>query len=148
MNKGIETRAGGRASADYNADIAQGTKGNFLAKLRNSPISIVSADPEHDLCHAMVKSGLPDGTIQFWRGNTPSLFYPSVSRAAKVRISQGRSFPYDLVKRRDGAPEIFKNRDSIKTYSQIGDPVGTRVASTAERGCGEDPGTSCEGVAK
>jgi hypothetical protein len=28
----------------------------------------VSRDPEHDLCDAMIKARLPDGSIQFWRG--------------------------------------------------------------------------------
>ena len=93
--------------AEFHADIheAPNRDGNFVAALRGAEITTAGRDPEHDLCHAMVAAGLPDGGIQFWRGSTPSLFYRSVHQAARLRIEIGETFPYRLVRRREGWPE-------------------------------------------
>jgi hypothetical protein len=92
--------------ATYHADICEAGEGTFAATLREPAISVTSRDPEHDLCHAIVKQCLTDGPIQFWRGTTPSLNDRSVHRAASYRIEMGDEFPYRLVRRR-AAPAVF-----------------------------------------
>lgn len=70
-------------------------RGHFEIQTRWTP------DPEHDLCFAMVRAGLPDGEIQFWRGTTPALRFKSVHKAARYRVALGNGFPR-RVKRRSG----------------------------------------------
>lgn len=86
----------------YDADIAEAEarNGAFVAELRDAGVIVVTRDPEHDLCHAMVRAGLADGPIQFWRGATPSLRFKSVHRAAGLRIELGEHYPHQRVKRR------------------------------------------------
>lgn len=74
-------------------DICEAGSGMFEARLRESAVIVASGDPEHDLCHAMVKAGLPNGEIQFWRGATPSISFRSVRRAGGFRIGLGERFP-------------------------------------------------------
>ena len=85
----------------YNAEISEAPKrdGTFCAALRESSVNVVSRDPEHDLCAAMVDAGLPDGPIQFWRNAMPTLRFKSVHTAARYRISMGETFPLLRVKR-------------------------------------------------
>jgi hypothetical protein len=90
----------------YEADLAEAKRrnGTFTATLRGNPALIVtSPNAEHDLCDAMLNAGLPDGPIQFWRGDTPSLRFPSVHRAAGFRIELGDDCPYRRVRRRSAA---------------------------------------------
>jgi hypothetical protein len=92
----------------YHADIQRTDRPGILAAiLRGHAISVRSADPEHDLCHAMLRAGLPDAEIQFWRGAIPTLRFRSVHRAAQWRIELGDRFPYRLVRRKD-APLICR----------------------------------------
>jgi hypothetical protein len=79
----------------------QERNGTFRATLHETPLEIVSRDPEHDLCHAMVEAGLADGPIQFWRRETPSLIYRSVHRTASKRVELGEKFPCKRVPRRN-----------------------------------------------
>jgi hypothetical protein len=101
----------------YNADIVEtaARNGIFRATLRGSaPIAMVSA-------------GLPDGSIQFWRGSTPSLLYRSVHRTAGYRVELGAGFPYRLVRRREGWPEtpskpcagVAQNRETLAGTSRV-----------------------------
>lgn len=83
-----------------NANIYKYREGKFRAAASYGP-EVISADPEHDLCHAFVKAGFPDGPIQFWRDGKPSLFHPSIHRMARVRIKLGESFPMQRVKREE-----------------------------------------------
>lgn len=93
----------------YNADLRETDGGFFDAKLRDSDIAVRSRDPEHDLCHEMVKAGLPNGCIQFWRGagRTPSMFAASIQAMAVNRITMGDEFPRQ-VKRQEGPIAAFE----------------------------------------
>lgn len=86
----------------YNAEISETPKrdGTFSAVLREPSMNVVSRDPEHDLCAAMVDAGLTDGPIQFWRNATPTVRFKSVHRSAAYRIEMGERFPYYMTKRR------------------------------------------------
>jgi hypothetical protein len=79
----------------YNADITETPKrdGTFVAVLRQDALSVTSRDPEHDLCATMVDAGMPDGPIQFWRRETPSLHFKSTHTAARYRITLGDQYP-------------------------------------------------------
>jgi|ERR1700686_3158130 len=91
---------------NYNALIVEhgARDGRFVASLVDaSGLAVTSANAEHDLCFAMVRAGLLDGSIQFWWGSTPSIFFASVHRAAKWRHSLGEGFPYLVVKRKKGS---------------------------------------------
>ena len=92
----------------YNADIVTPPERNgfFDAALRGSDLQVHSRDPEYELCFEMLKAGLPEGPIQFWRGTTPTISFKSVHRAAKWRVTLGDEFP-KLVKRDTGGA---KNR--------------------------------------
>ena len=98
-----------RESVTYHADIqpADQRNGTFDARLRGSTIAVRSRDPEHDLCHAIFRAALPDGSIQFWRGQAPSLLFKSVHLTAQFRIELGEHCPYRRVERRSG--EDLKN---------------------------------------
>ena len=90
----------GLAVDPYHADITECSGGRFKVTARGFDLEIVSSDPEHDFCLALVRRGLPDGPIQFWRGETPSISFKSVLRASAQQISRGNEFPR-LRKRRD-----------------------------------------------
>jgi hypothetical protein len=91
----------------YDADIHvfEPSDGRHVAILRGSDIGVCSANAEHDLMFEMTKAGLPDGSIQFWRGTTPTLSYKSVHRAGAWRVELGQQEPYRLVKRDTGRAE-------------------------------------------
>lgn len=103
----------------YNADIRYVARGLFVAELRDSSIATKSTEnPEYDLCHEMLKAGCEDGAIQFWRGTTPSLSFPSVHRAAKYRVSTGEKTYLQLVRR--ATPEsLQKFRESLAKKSSL-----------------------------
>lgn len=88
----------------YDTDITPLGSALIHAVLRFHPIVVHrSPDPEHDLCFEILKAGLPDGAIQFWRGTTSSLRFGSVHKTAGYRIALGDHFP-ERVKRKAGAP--------------------------------------------
>ena len=45
-----------------------------------------SADPEHDMARVITGRGLPDGEMQTWRGNTPSVLFASVHHASHYSV--------------------------------------------------------------
>lgn len=101
-----------------NANIYKYREGKFRAAASYGPEGI-SADPEHDLCHAFVKAGFPDGPIQFWRDGKPSLFHPSIHRMARVRIELGEKFPYRRVKRREGCHQMPLKPIAVQSLAAI-----------------------------
>lgn len=67
--------------ATLNADIAEiGSGGVFEAVCRETGTRVKSTGPENALRRALLLAGCDDGPIQFWRGATPSLLYPSLTR--------------------------------------------------------------------
>ncbi len=98
----------------YNIDIDEAPEkdGHFLAALRGEAVSIHSRDPEHDICLAIAEAGLPDGAVQFWRDDCPTLWHPSAYRLGKLRIELGESFPRRRVKRRAAS-------DGLKTLRGV-----------------------------
>jgi hypothetical protein len=102
-----ETVAGNAVTClGWNAVIEESAArdGTFRAVLREVSIEVVSRDPEHDLCRAVIRAGLADDPIQFWRSGVSSLTFHSVHRAAGQRIELGEKFPYRRVRRKEGAP--------------------------------------------
>ncbi len=63
-------------------------------------VSVSGPDPEYLMCHEIKKLNMTDDCIQFYRGETPSLFFKSVYKAADYRIELGNRYPYRLVRRR------------------------------------------------
>ena len=97
----------------------------FTARCRETGDNVISADPEHTLCHAMTLAGREDGPIQFYRGRTPSLAYPSIHRAGRMRIAVGdKGFPY-VLRDRQTAPQLplglvfHGDPDGLLTIPQI-----------------------------
>jgi hypothetical protein len=125
----------------YDADIREAAErdGTFEACLRDSQIAIISRDPEHDLCFAMVKAGLPDGEIQFWRGATPSLRYRSVHRTAGYRIGLGEDFPYRRAKRSEVTRETFSKPGDVFARTVETALAGVRIPADDEPACARDP---------
>jgi len=60
--------------------------GVFRAEGLNFGHGVQSRDPEHQLCHLMVSTGLEDGPIKFFRAGQHALTIASVHRAAKYRL--------------------------------------------------------------
>ena len=127
---------------NYHADVreAETRDGMFEARFRDRSIIVVSREPEHDLCDAMIKARLPDGSIQFWRGEIQSISFKSVHRAAGVRFELGEKFPYRRVRRREGAPSDFeKSRCGVRQHGRF--EVGQyQTATEGQSGC-TDPCT-------
>lgn len=94
--------------ARYNAIVSEAGGGRFQALCRETGSLVVSPNAEHDLCHVLTLQGYPDGSIQFWRGETPSLSHSSIYRMGRWRIALGDDFPA-RVKRRE-APERLRGR--------------------------------------
>src|ERR1043165_7397946 len=86
---------------NWNASIEETEERNgaFRATLHEVPLAVVSRDPEHDLCHAMVEAGLGDGpnSILAWECAKPDVpLCPSdIFRTdrARRRIPSCRSDP-------------------------------------------------------
>jgi hypothetical protein len=127
-----------RIAMDWNADIVQteARDGTFHAVVRELPLEVVSRDPEHDLCRAMVLAGLADGPIQFWRGQTPSLMYRSVHRTAGYRIELSDSFPFRRRERREGKPEEFVGEGG---GAIAGGQIEVTTGQSTTRDAGTDP---------
>ena len=119
----------------YNASVSETRRdGTFYALLREPSMNVVSRDPEHDLCAAMVDAGLPDGPSQFWRNETPTLRFKSVHTAARYRISMGETFPLLRVKR--GTAENLRDlRMRSHGDGQTGSG-GYYPSQESERACG------------
>ena len=89
----------------YSANIICLSKGLFEVILfTGGDLSIISGNPEHDLMHELTKLGYPDGEIQFYRDDVPSLYYRSIHNSGKKRIQLGEFFPYLEVLRQTYSP--------------------------------------------
>src|SRR5580765_1078678 len=135
-------------ATDWNADIEQteARDGTFLAVLRQGLLEVVSRDPEHDLCHAMVQAGLADGPIQFYRVAIPTLMFRSVRRAAGKRIELGEKFPYKRRPRREAPIEEFKNPGPGVNADGRNDDGRYQTLTRRARGCTSPPAPLCAGV--
>lgn len=129
----------------YHADIAEhpARDGTFTGTLRGASITATGADPEHDLAFSMMAAGLPDGSIQFWRGPTPTLLFRSVHRTAGYRIKFGDSFPYRLVRRREVDAEILSLRCPHDSGTGKAGSAGTS-GHPEQMGFPENPRIVCE----
>ena len=83
----------------YTIKITEANEGRSLAVLETPPISVTSANAEHDICHRMTEAGLQDGPVTFERDGIPTLRHGSVHTMGKFRIALGDEFP-KLVRRR------------------------------------------------
>lgn len=88
----------------YNIEITEADGGHFHARCRETGTEIESANPEHDLCHALVKAEWGDRPVQFWTGGMRTLSHSSMFVMAGLRIELGETFPYRRAKRRPGRP--------------------------------------------
>jgi hypothetical protein len=94
----------------YTIKITEANEGRSLAVLETPPISVTSANAEHDICHRMTEAGLQDGPVTFERDGIPTLRHRSVHTMGKYRIALGDEFP-QLVRRRtfvlsmEGSPQ-------------------------------------------
>jgi hypothetical protein len=109
-------------SAAYDADLGDLGGGSHEASLWNTELSVRSPDPEYDLCFAMVRAGLPDGEIQFWRHTTPTLRFRSVHQTAQYRVELGGRFPYCRRKRRAGE-NLEISRTGVRQDGDLREPV-------------------------
>jgi hypothetical protein len=94
----------------YTIKITEANDGRSLAVLETPPISVTSANAEHDICHRMTAAGLQDGPVTFEWDGIPTLRHRSVHTMVKYRIALGDEFP-QLVRRRtfvlsmEGSPQ-------------------------------------------
>lgn len=145
---GVQVSSGYPLMTAWNASIEETKErdGTFRATLHEQPIEIVSRDPEHDLCHAIVNAGLADGPIQFWSGATPSLRYRSVHTTAAKRIELGEKFPYKRRPRREDPVEEFKNPGpGVNAGGQTG-AARYQTAKDEQGGCEREASHSGEGA--
>ena len=102
----------------YNVDIVgPGPVGFFSAFCRDFGVYVLSRDPEHAIC-AMTEAGLPDGSVQFWRGETPTLRHSSIHVMGKMRIAMGSEYPA-RVKRDVRDLKSLKDRARLQSHSQM-----------------------------
>ena len=134
-------RAVGSSAISYNVAISAAGEGRFIARCREVPIQILSANAEHDICHLLTKAGYRDGAVQFWRGMTRSLSHSSIHALGCHRIALGDQFP-QRVKRKDSRPLISTESVaglSLETHRDEGgyQPTSPEAAALPERGVGE-----------
>jgi len=104
----------------YRATIRETDRRNGTFIAEGHDLTVTSRDPEHALCRALVAAGVVDGPVQFYRGETPSLSFRSIYRAAQWRVTQ------DLKRARWTVPPS-RNEGSTVT-------LGSRTGKTGEGG--------------